>query len=108
MKHLIDRKLNLIATGRSGEPITREDEYPPCFKDLSQYRAWLDSVRNAEQTGVQLPERKAWSGEPNYCQDCSPDYRTRMRNDGRCLFPYTIFVEEGEDIDVELIGTEDV
>lgn len=106
MRELIQRKLLLISQGREGEPITQPGEHPPCFETTSDYEAWLDACEFAEKTGVPLPDRAIWSGEPNYCHECSNSHRNRMRNEGRCLFPYTIFVEEGKGEDMELIGVE--
>ena len=104
MTDLVMRKLEMIAAGREGEAITRSGEHPPCFESLHEYRAWLEACEFAASTGVPLPDRASWPGEPNYCRECSHEHRNAMRNAGRCLFPGTIFVVEGEGEDAEEVG----
>lgn len=106
MDDLVMRKLEMIANGQEGEPITRPGEHPPCFESTSEYQAWLDACDFADKTGVSLPVRVRWPGEPNYCYECSRGHRNSMRSSGRCLFPGTIFVIEGEGEDAEEVGIE--
>lgn len=106
MADLIMRKLEMIAAGDTERPITRGREHPPCFDSREAYEEWLDACEAAAATGVPLPPRKSFPAEPNYCRECSRSHRNQMRNAGRCLFPKTRFVEEGEGIDAELVGEE--
>lgn len=104
---LIERKLELLMLDKSRmEPITRPGEHPPCFDSQRAYEDWLEACDQAAKTGVPLPTRKTWPGEPNYCRECSPEHRNQMRKEGRCLFPSTIFVEDGEGEDSEIVGDE--
>lgn len=97
-------KLELIVGDKSKEKrITAPGEHPPCFDDLTQYNHWK---RAAERTdGSPPPVRRDWPKEPNYCRDCTAEYRNKMRNENRCLFPSTIFVEVGEKDEIEMVGT---
>ena len=96
----------MLAEGESNKPITRDGEYPPCFHSLRSYQDWKEACQHAEGTGVSLTTRKTFPTEPNYCQECSPEHRNQMRKEGRCLFPNTIFISDGEGEDEELIGVE--
>lgn len=101
---LIMRKMELIVEGgERAEAITTEGTYPPCFESMLQYRAWLEAAD--PELGSQPPARKDWPKEPNYCRDCTREHRNEMRTAGRCLFPDTVFIEIGENDDVETIGT---
>lgn len=102
---LILRKLNLIIEGgEKTEAITVGiNAYPPCFESRRQYEAWLSAAD--PETGSQPPSRRDWPKEPNYCRDCNAQGRNEMRLAGRCLFPDTVFIEVGEDLDVETVGT---
>lgn len=97
-------KLQLIVADQSRtKRITGPGEYPPCYKSLQQYESWK---RAAEKTdGAPPPVRKDWPKEPNYCRDCTAPYRNKMRNQNRCLFPRTIFVDVGEGDEKERVGT---
>ena len=107
MTDLIMRKMEMLALGQSDSaPITRLGEHPPCFDSLESYRCWLDACDNADATGVPLPKRRHFPKEPNYCRECSREHRNEMRQQGRCLFPSTRFVEEGEGEETELVGEE--
>jgi len=106
MADLIARKLQMIIDGCQFDPITQPGEFPPCFESLEQYHGWLDQKDEAAQIGVPIPDREEWPAEPNYCRDCSREHRNRMRNAARCLFPSTVFVEEGDGEDAEEVGVE--
>ncbi len=97
-------KLLLLAEDQAKEKrITGPGEYPPCFESLLQYHNWQDAAEKVE--GAPPPVRRDWPKEPNYCRDCTAGYRNRMRDEGRCLFPSTIFVEVGEKDELETVGT---
>ncbi|KKN76172.1 hypothetical protein LCGC14_0373670 [marine sediment metagenome] len=103
-RDLMMAKLELIAAGSSKEKrITGPGEYPPCYNNLFQYMQWQQAAQKLE--GAPPPVRKDWPKEPNYCRDCTAGYRNRMRDEGRCLFPSTIFVEVGEKDELETVGT---
>lgn len=57
--------------------------YPPCFPDAEQFQAW--NVASEELEG-DVPISHS------YCWDCTPAYRDRMVDEGRCYFPETYFV----------------
>ncbi len=97
-------KLQLIVADQSRKKrITGPGEYPPCFKGLQQYESWKRAAEKLD--GAPPPVRKDWPKEPNYCRDCTSDYRNKMRNQNRCLFPRTIFVDVGEGDERETVGT---
>lgn len=97
-------KLELIVAGKAKEKrITGPGEYPPCFESLLQYTNWKKAAEKMD--GAPPPVRRDWPKEPNYCRDCTAGYRNKMRNEGRCLFPSTIFVEVGEKDEKEIVGT---
>jgi len=77
--------------------------FPPCFESREQYTQWL--LMADPEFGVEPPTRKDWPGEPNYCRDCMRDQRNSMRQQGRCLFPQTVFITVGSGVDEEIVGT---
>lgn len=99
------RKMELIVEGREkSEPITAGTGlYPPCFESKRQYDDWLNAAD--PELGSQPPARRDWPKEPNYCRDCTREHRNEMRTAGRCLFPDTVFIEVGDEDDVEIVGT---
>ena len=100
----IMRKLELIVEGKNKTAaITSPRLPPPCFESRSQYENWLDAVD--PEMGSQPPARRDWPKEPNYCRDCNNGARNELRNEGRCLFPSTVFITVGEGEDEELVGT---
>lgn len=103
MKHLIERKMEMIAFGEEGKgPITKHDEYPPCFEGRRQYEEWLEACSDPD--GSPPPPRKDWPAEPNYCRDCNRPFQMQMVSRGRCLFPGTRFETIGEGDDEETVG----
>lgn len=104
MRDLIMVKLGLIIAGKQkSKPITGLSEHPPCFESKAQYDGWLHAAEKTD--GAPPPVRKDWPMEPNYCRDCLPCHRNKMRHAGKCLFPSTIFVEVGEKEEKEIVGT---
>jgi hypothetical protein len=97
-------KLELMAQGLQKEKrITGPGEHPPCFTGNAQYEAWREAAFRMD--GAPPPVRKDWPKEPNYCRDCSPEGRNKMRKAGKCLFPSTVFIEVGAGEDREVVGT---
>lgn len=97
-------KLNLIVQDMAKDKrITGPGEYPPCFDSFDQYNRWQEAAEKMD--GAPPPVRRDWPKEPNYCRDCTADYRNRMRHENRCLFPSTIFVQVGEKDELETVGT---
>ncbi len=97
-------KLQLMVLGQSRQKcITGPGEHPPCFESTNQYGKWLKAAEKMD--GSPPPSRRDWPKEPNYCRDCLPEHRNKMRNVGKCLFPSTIFIEVGEKEEKELVGT---
>ena len=56
---------------------------PPCFESEEQWLMWqkFDEVTK--------------SGATNYCADCTPNYASRMRAEGRCIQPLVRFYRIG-------------
>lgn len=103
MRDLILVKMRLIVQGAEQDKrITGPNEHPPCFESQYQYDQWTKAAEKMD--GAPPPVRKDWPKEPNYCRDCSACYRNRMRNENRCLFPDTVFVDIGEGQEVETVG----
>lgn len=103
-RDLIMVKMELIARGEQKQKrITGPGEHPPCFESQRQYEAWREAAFKMD--GAPPPSRKDWPKEPNYCRDCTAAGRNQMRSEGKCLFPSTVFVEVGEGVDKEIVGT---
>lgn len=90
--------------------LTKDGETPPCFKlaDVS-YDEWLAS---ASLLGATVPYRYDMPGEPNYCWDCTADFKCRAKKAGVCQFPGTRFErvqtvirdEHKKVVEVEVVG----
>ena len=104
MRDLMMVKLELIVKGHQKlKRITGPNEHPPCFESQHQYDQWSKAAEKTD--GAPPPIRKDWPEEPNYCRDCMPPHRNKMRLQNRCLFPDTVFVEVGEGEEKEIVGT---
>jgi hypothetical protein len=85
------------------DPAARE--HPPCFDTLANYRLWLATLVEAPPLS-----RRDFEGEPNYCNDCTQDFKAEMMLTDRCLFPETRFRLQrtnelpGEPSEYEMIG----
>lgn len=53
--------------------------FPACFESQSQYDAWREAAN------VCRPRH-------GYCEDCTPEYQSRMLWESRCKYPRTEFV----------------
>ena len=47
-------------------------EKPPCFHSEREYEQWKDLLMRSREKGVTI------------CDDCTKEYETRMKADGRC------------------------
>lgn len=67
---------------------------PDCFNSAAQYRDWMHLNRQASQPR-----------DPNYCLDCTPEFKEQMLTQGRCRHPETRFVIwASQRREIELIG----
>ena len=69
--------------------ITKEGEAPACYTAVNvPFDTWLSS---ASLLGATVPYRYDMPAEPNYCWDCTPDFRRQAKLMGACRFPNTRF-----------------
>lgn len=60
---------------------------PPCFvANGANFEQWLKYA----SVGA-IPIRMDMPGEPNYCNDCLPEFKLKAVACGTCLFPHTRF-----------------
>lgn len=66
---------------------TSPDDPPPCYSlARSDYTEWM------RLAAVELvPIRYDLPGEPNYCHDCTPEFKGAAMKAGACMFPNTRF-----------------
>jgi hypothetical protein len=65
---------------------------PPCFvRNRTSYTEWLRFASTGK-----VPLRMDMPGEPNYCHDCTPEFKIQSMRDGSCLFPNTRFEHRKE------------
>ena len=50
----------------------QESEKPPCFHSEREYEEWKALLVRSREKGVTI------------CDDCTKEYETRMKADGRC------------------------
>jgi len=101
MDRLVAKASEIVATGMQRHfPITTPRDYPPCFDSAEQYRYWLEA-----NAGYSPRERPDFPKEPNYCRDCSQEYKDKMIMQDRCIFPEIIF-KKVKDVegDEEVVG----
>lgn len=73
---------------------SKAQSHPPCFEDAKQYRDWMWLNRQARQ-----------STDTSYCLDCTPEFKERMLNEGKCSHPETRFVVwSSRSRELEVIG----
>lgn len=76
------------------------DDPPPCYvTHKADFREWLRYA----STGS-IPLRMDMPGEPNYCHDCSPEFKGKAINEGSCLFPNTRFERRKELDEMSTVG----
>lgn len=89
---------------------TPEGSTPACFTFASsRYEDWLAS---ASLVGATVPYRYDTPGEPNFCHDCTPQFKARAMAARVCSFPRVRFEkvqnvireQGGKVVEVELIG----
>lgn len=75
--------------------ISSADNPPDCFvwqfggnKDIArrEYKAWLGMAVTAK-----VPMRLDMPGEPNYCNDCTAQFKASACRANACRFPNTLF-----------------
>lgn len=69
----------------------------------------MSDTRNSNNIGIDVPEcfsRKQWDDwramaksyppyrRDGYCEDCTPEYRDKMKASGKFAYPNTIFVRD--------------
>jgi len=67
---------------------------PLCFDSEAQYNDWIECCRLTEVS------------RDNYCHDCTPEYKKKMINCGRCTHPETFFYMRNlsKEAEKEMIG----
>jgi hypothetical protein len=89
---------------------TEEGDAPACYTEFGvPFDAWLSS---ASLLGATVPYRYDMPAEPNYCWDCTPDFKRSAIAAGVCRFPNTRFEktqtvirdEQKKIIEVEVVG----
>lgn len=80
---------------------TTASEPPPCFEmNKADYAEWLRYGAAA----ADIPVRLDMPAEPNYCIDCTPQFKKAAVAAGTCLFPNTRFEVRRIDGEKETIG----
>lgn len=76
------------------------DERPACFDNDEQYEQWKAAAEEVDETHL--------TRTCGYCIDCTPSFKERMLEAGRCEHPDVTFVymydESCEPGEVTLIG----
>lgn len=100
---LLNRQLKSIGVVvEKAEVKTRASGGPPCFRMAgTSYPDWLAQASVAPET---LPYRLSMPAEPNYCNDCTPEFKAQMRLQNACLFPNVVFEEVDEIGEQVLVG----
>lgn len=106
----LNRQLRKIGIVVEGMPVkTRPSGGPPCFRAVgTNYQEWLAQASLAYET---LPYRLSLPAEPNYCHDCTPEFKAEMMRLKACLFPDVTFEstkEFGESVTVGMSRSPDV
>jgi hypothetical protein len=71
---------------------TDQQDPPPCYAENGvSYTEWLKFA-----SASTLPIRMDMPGEPNYCHDCTPEFKIKAMKAGNCLFPNTRFEHRKE------------
>jgi hypothetical protein len=61
---------------------------PACFESKAQWDLYRASWR--------IGKAKEQSRVVNYCEDCLPEYRDRMREEKRCAHPDVVFIVDDD------------
>jgi hypothetical protein len=62
--------------------VANSDLHPACFPDREHFVAWVKYAGQTRQPSL------------TYCTDCTPDYKKRMMEKGKCSHPGVVFVLE--------------
>lgn len=86
----LNRQLRKVGVVVESLPVkTRPSGGPPCFRVAgASYREWLAQASRSPET---LPYRLDMPMEPNYCYDCTPEFKAQMERAHACIFPHTRF-----------------
>jgi hypothetical protein len=97
----LNRQLRKIGVTVEGPVKTRPSGGPPCFR-MSEvpYQDWLTQASLTNE----LPYRLSMPAEPNYCHDCTPEFKREMVAAKACLFPNVTFEIVKELGESDLIG----
>lgn len=103
-KYFVKLRRSLSAIGVRYERLTKktpEGETPSCFKFAgADYNAWL----TAASLTSDVPYRYDMPGEPNYCRDCTVQFRHRARLAGKCQFDNVFFETALSNGEKEVVG----
>lgn len=81
--------------------LTPPGESPPCFKIAgASYDDWL----TAASLTSDVPYRYDMPGEPNYCRDCTVEFRGRAIKAGACRFSNVLFEIASSNGEKEIVG----
>lgn len=80
---------------------TGPGESPACFEmEGASYTRWLREGMPSND----MPVRFDMPAEPNYCNDCTPEFKSRAMKAGSCIFPNTRFEVRKTDGERETVG----
>ena len=108
-KFFIKLKRRLSNLGVRYERLTKktpEGQAPPCFKlngakqGQSDYEMWLTMASLTSD----VPYRYDMPGEPNYCRDCTVQFRERAQKAGSCIFGNVVFETASNNGEKEVVG----
>jgi hypothetical protein len=103
-KFFVKLKRQLSNLGVRYERLTKktaEGEAPPCFVFAdTDYDAWL----TAASLTSDVPHRYDMPGEPNYCRDCTVQFRQKAMLAGKCIFKNVIFETSNNNGEKEVVG----
>jgi hypothetical protein len=60
---------------------------PPCFDSQTLWETY--------RVGAMLTPSRSHEGL-TYCTDCTPEHKAKMERQGRCKYPGTVFVMNGD------------
>ena len=99
----LNRQLRKIGIVVEKLPVkTRPSGGPPCFRmSDTSYQDYLTQASVAFET---LPYRLDMPAEPNYCHDCTKEFKADMVRLNACIFPGTKFEEIKEFGEPTVVG----
>lgn len=103
-KFYVKLRRRLSNIGVRYEKLTRktlDGQAPACFNFAgADYDAWL----TAASLTSDVPHRYDMPGEPNYCRDCTPEFRGRAIAAGKCQFSNVLFETVRSNGEKETVG----